>query len=351
MKRNNNNGGAKTALELDNVAIEFNRTCRVPATEEFTSSLPPGLGKFPIYKVADFPDSVPEDWKLEGHFIPMYFHEAMWMNFRVRPGAVVAMLIGAGMINAVTGDDLEAVLRNDPQNYIVCPSQPWLDGFMTEGKVKQFIASILGEGETVEEQLTGEAKFGGIQFAVFNPKINLIPENSPAQQITSGKFKPEFKPPHFMHHNEEDSGVRTYALKSATFGASGSFSKSINTRGGGAKAMGLGAGGLIRQKIYKDNYTIGSSIDEVWHKEPSHKAWVYIVDPIGFKVITGEDAPPSPITFQTYQEQGLPWFGLFDADKSGVESAGVFDKLKPVGEKESPLHKKDKIDKITEKLW
>lgn len=342
------------ALEMGNVAVEFIRTCRIPATEGYTSMLPANCGKFPVYNVADYSDTVPEEWKLEGCFIPMDYHEAMWMNFRVKPGAVVAMLIAAGRINVVTGDDLEAMLRNDPQNYIVCPPQPWIDGFMMEGKVRQFVASILGEGETVEEQLTGEAEFGGIQIGVFDPKINLIPDQTPLTTLISGKIKPSkvspFYPPPYEEEdssNDERPVYRSFSLRSSRSSVKlGATPKGISSR-----SMGLGAGGMIKQKIMKDDYVIGSSIKEVWHDKPSHKAWVYIIDHIGFKVITGEDAPPSPITRETYQKLGYPWFDLKDGHKSAVESTGVFDKVKPVGETESPLHEKNKIDKTTHELW
>ena len=44
------------------------------------------------------------------------------------------------------------------------PKQPWLDGFsIGEGLIRQFVAMPLGNGYTVEEQLTGKAYIGGIQ--------------------------------------------------------------------------------------------------------------------------------------------------------------------------------------------
>ena len=45
----------------------------------------------------------------------------------------------------------------DPQNYVVVPGQPWLDGYCVEkGIIRQFVAMPLGQGYSVEEQLTGE---------------------------------------------------------------------------------------------------------------------------------------------------------------------------------------------------
>ena len=50
---------------------------------------------------------------------------------------------------------------------MVSPEQPWLDGYAIEkGVIRQFVAMPLGEGYTAEEQLTGEAEWGGLQIAV-----------------------------------------------------------------------------------------------------------------------------------------------------------------------------------------
>lgn len=81
-----------------------------------------------------------------------------------------------------------ANLDQNVQDYVVPGKQPWLDGICTEpGVVRQvritlplvvfkvlrnsislqFVAMPLGQGYTVEEQLTGEATHGGIQFDLF----------------------------------------------------------------------------------------------------------------------------------------------------------------------------------------
>ena len=56
-------------------------------------------------------------------------------------------------------------MNRDPQDYVVVPDQPWIDGYNV-GKdiVKQFVAAPLGQGYTVEEQLKSEAEVGGIQI-------------------------------------------------------------------------------------------------------------------------------------------------------------------------------------------
>ena len=53
-------------------------------------------------------------------------------------------------------------LNRDPQDYMVLPEQPWLDGYCVEkGVIRQFVAMPLGEGYSGEEQITGAAEHGG----------------------------------------------------------------------------------------------------------------------------------------------------------------------------------------------
>jgi hypothetical protein len=59
-------------------------------------------------------------------------------------------------------------LSRNPQDYLVVPKQPWLDGYCVEiGVIRQSVAMPLGQGFSIEEQLTGEAEFGGLQLEVF----------------------------------------------------------------------------------------------------------------------------------------------------------------------------------------
>ena len=109
-------------------------------------SLPPGLGRFPLNLVDDYADSVPANWGAHGGvFLPMYQAEALWLDF---DGSYpMAVKVAAGKINAVTGEGWENELSSRPQDYVVIPEQPWLDGFsVMEGMIRQFVAMPLGEG-------------------------------------------------------------------------------------------------------------------------------------------------------------------------------------------------------------
>ena len=151
------------------LGIEFQRTLRIP-DDNREYRLPPGLGRFPLSRVDDYPDNLPETWSQHGGvFLPMYQAEALWINFHgYYP---MAVKIAAGKINAVTGEAWSKGLSEAPQDYMVVPEQPWLDGFCVEkGLIRQFVAMPLGEGYTPEEQLTGEAEHGGLQIAVYPMK-------------------------------------------------------------------------------------------------------------------------------------------------------------------------------------
>lgn len=79
--------------------------------------------------------------------------------------------IAAGKINAATGEDWRDDLSKTPQDYVVLPGRPWLDGFcVAKGQIRQFVAMPLGEGYTAEEQLTGKAEHGGVQIVVYPMK-------------------------------------------------------------------------------------------------------------------------------------------------------------------------------------
>ncbi len=138
------------------LTIAFQRTLRIP-DDGRTYPLPAGLGAFPLRSVDDFPATAPASWLQRGGVVtPMYQSEALWISFSAR--YPFAVKIAAGKINAVSGEAWTAELPSEPQDYVVVPGQPWLDGFSVgEGLIRQFVATPLGAGYSVEEQLTGRA--------------------------------------------------------------------------------------------------------------------------------------------------------------------------------------------------
>ena len=149
--------------------ISFQRTLRIPddGNDHF---LPPGLGEFPLRHIEDFDLGNKEHLKKRGGLImPMFQSDALWLNFDGHSNRSIdlpiAIKVAIGKINAVSGLNWEDGLDTEPQNYLVVPDQPWLDGFnVGKGTVRQFVAAPLGEGLTVEEQINANSDVGGIQL-------------------------------------------------------------------------------------------------------------------------------------------------------------------------------------------
>lgn len=135
-------------LTLGSVTVTFQRTLRIPETG--LHPLPPGLGRFPLRRVADYPDTAPADWLARGGImLPIFQREAMWLSFDAFEPA--ALQVGVGKVCAVSGLPWIDHLTGDPQNYVPLPTQPWLDGINAgAGFIRQFVAVPLGSGATVE---------------------------------------------------------------------------------------------------------------------------------------------------------------------------------------------------------
>lgn len=272
------------------VTVRFMRTLRIP-DDGNEYPLPPGLGVFPIFAVRDYADRVPASWRVRsGVFIPMYQREAMWVSFSARWWKPNAVKVGIGKINAVTGEAWHEQLSRDPQDYLVCPDQPWLDGINAgDGFIRQFVAMPLCMGYTVEGQLTGKEEFGGIQLMVFEPKPGRFPDHPPEE--------------------EREEGVMYCA--SAPAGAE----------------MGLAAGGRMRQKIYPDEYGF-----DTWDQLNHGRVYVHIVNSMMFREITGKEPPSTPICARQYTEAGLPWFDLYDEHRRDLKPSTLLRKVKSIGQ-------------------
>ncbi len=305
----------------DNFSMDFQRTLRIP-DDGRVYPLPPGFGEFPVCKVSDYAERVPQSWKEHaGVFIPMYQREALWLNFSGCYWKPNAVKVAVGKINALTGEKYKERLFRAAQDYMVCPPQPWLDGIKTGHEmIRQFVAMPLGSGYTVEQQITGKEEFGGIQIIVFEPK--------------PGKF------------SEPDPDYEPDTLKSA-----------ISLAG---YEMGIAAGGKMKQKIYEDEYGI-----DTWDQENFGRVYVHIVNSMKFREITGIEPPPTPITTKTYAENDLPWFDVYDEKRKDLPVFAPLYTIKPVSlidkmkgfrlqdDDESVKINKDKIKAIpiTERDW
>lgn len=275
-------------IRVGNATIHFHRTVRVK--EEGISALPPSLGLCEIYKVSDYATACPKNWDERAYFIALHDIEALWLAFTSTEPT--ALIIGAGGINALTGEKLIAQLEEE--NYLVVPTQPWLDGWKDKtGCVYQFVTTEFqkGEGCTIGEQiLGGECVTGGIGIAAFE-----------------GKDTEELIPPPPVYSN---SGYGVCSLTSLT------------TCDFESKEMGIGKGGKIDQKIYADPYGI-----KVWKEKPVELATIYLINAAQFSKITGQPMPPLPASFDEYKGN---WFTVDDKKYPDINGTDKFDKLKKV---------------------
>jgi hypothetical protein len=288
----------------DDLGIRFQRTLRIPDDGK-SYPLPPGLGSFPVRRVDDYADRVPSDWVEHGGvFLPMYQREAMWISFgSVRPHAVK---VAVGKVCALTGKPWSENLHRHPQDYLVAPPQPWLDGISVGGgRIRQFVAMPLGMGYTVEGQVSGEERFGGIQLKVFAPEPGRFPDRSREMVECAALGAPP--PP-------------CAAAPAGPYRASAAKGRAMI---GGA--MGLGAGGRMQQKIYPDPYGI-----DTWDPNRTGRLYVHIVQAELWREITGERAPDSPVTAKEYARHGLPWFELYDEHCSTLDGTSTLKNVKSV---------------------
>ncbi|MBT2416784.1 hypothetical protein J7F01_09705 [Streptomyces sp. ISL-22] len=301
------------------VAVRFIRTLRLP--ESGTHPLPPGLGEFPVRRVADHADTVPEAWRARGGvMLPVYLREAMWLSFggTTEPAA---LQVGVGKVCAVSGKPWSDRLSGKPQNYVVLPRQPWLDGINSgKGTVRQFVAVPLGLGATVEGQVTGEEVWGGVQlqsFALKEPQLARWREEE-RRRAARARAMPQF-------------GGYGAAMPMAAPPAPGSVPAPAAAPGGrpprAAAAMGLGVGGSMRQEVYEGDRPLSD-----WADRPGGRVFVHLVTPPEWRRITGEAPPPSPVDRAAYTRAGLPWFDYYDQDAEDLAPTDTLEAVQPVGD-------------------
>ena len=292
------------------VRISFKRTLRLPDNGE-THFLPPGLGNFPLRHIEDYDLGEQNNIKNRGGVImPMFQADALWLDFASinqnrEEDYPIAVKIGTGKICAVSGDDWSQSLNRHPQDYVVVPNQPWIDGYnVGEDIVKQFVAAPLGQGYTVEEQLKAEADTGGIQIQAFPMKkefYDLMVERRRKERrereasydrIMASAAKPEC------------SDVM-YCMESPQ--------------------MGLAAGGKMRQEIYEDDHEF-----DAWDLRTSQRCFVTLANAEQWMSLTGEEPPLSPISARTYTQYDLPWFDYYGGDQKVIAGAKKLKNIKSV---------------------
>jgi hypothetical protein len=128
---------------------------------------------------------------------------AMWINFSASQPFAIKLYVGG--VNAISGVPInetpEAMIKRlqvsekVKQDYIVLPEQPWLDGIASEdGRIRQFVAMPKGSGYSVEVQVTGEEKIGGLQLEITPAKLGFpMPMRTKLYEHTSSHNSPAEK--------------------------------------------------------------------------------------------------------------------------------------------------------------
>ena len=273
----------------DRLSVALHRTLRVPEDDR-DYPLPPGLGRLPAHRVEDFANGVPASWRRhEAVFVPLFQREAMWLGFDGRWWHPNAVTLAAGGVNVITGHPATETISAQPQDYLVIPDQPWLDGFQLQpGVVRQFVAAPLGWRTTVAEQL-GSEDASALRIRVFDAVPGRFPERAPPE------------PDRIME------GAPMAMV--------------------GGLEMGFAAGGRIVQKLYTDEYGI-----ESWQPEPVADLIVYVVNSEAYEQITGHPCPPTPVSPEDYTNAGLPWFELYDEARSPLATTNWLHHLKTIGQ-------------------
>src|SRR5690606_15136672 len=169
-----------------------------------------------------------------------------------------AVKIAAGKINAVTGEEWHNELGENPQDYLVLPDQPWLDGFCVQkGLIRQFVAMSMGQGYTAEEQISGAAVHGGLQIIAYPMKRERY--EALAKSLSDSLV--------LCTHKSESPDA----------------------------SMGLAPGGLMRQEIYEDKYGF-----DAWDTGASSRCFVHILNSAQWQDATAEPAPGQPPSAADY---------------------------------------------------
>ena len=219
----------------------------------------------------------------------------MWLNFSTsyvenQGSYPFAIKIATGKSNAISGGQWSESLERRPQDYVVAPEQPWLDGYCVEkGIIRQFVAMPLGAGYTAEEQLTGEAEHGGLQIMVYPMKREVFEERFDTEVLLA-----------------REGDVRVCDAM-------------------GLMDMGLAPGGRMRQEIYDDPYELDD-----WDTDHTSRCFVHIANSLVWQSVTGKNPPTPPLTAREYDRHGLPWFDYYDDGASALPGSGLLKHLKSV---------------------
>ncbi|KAL9647331.1 hypothetical protein ABK040_011697 [Willaertia magna] len=167
----------------------------------------------------------------------------------------------------------------------------------------------LGEGYTIEGQVTGEENVGGVQVICYRPKESERLKKFP--KITAPLMKKEC----------EKMSKKKMCLSSSLSAPRCRSAKSE------AKELGIAAGGRIKQNIVKDAYG-----EEFWDVDSKSRIFIHIVNSEMYRQITGENPPNTPVSAQTYSSYNYPWFDWYNENLETIRKSEILENVKSVSE-------------------
>ena len=251
---------------------------------------------------------------------------------------------------AVSGKPWSGRPARDPQNYVVLPRQPWLDGINSgKGTVRQFVAVPLGLGATVEGQVTGEEVWGGVQLQSFPLNDGQLArwreeERLRAERSRRTRSRPAARRPRCRRGAA--AAVPTAAPPS-TRCTPGTVRARIRCpappayrarpphrppRRAPGSAPRRPPRWARRRRLHAPGGLPGRPAAADWAEQPAGRVFVHLVTPPEWRRITGEAPPPSPVDRAAYTRAGLPWFDYYDQDAQDLAPTDTLEAVKPVGD-------------------
>ncbi|KAJ6544113.1 hypothetical protein B0H19DRAFT_296047 [Mycena capillaripes] len=289
----------------------------------------------------------------------MFKKEAFWISFG--GSGRNAIKVSVGGVNAISGSVNKSITPlTAEQDYLVSWRQRRLDGIVTgPGVVRQFVATAVGHGYTIEEQVTGKADEGGLQFDIFSERARggLFSNKS-----TSGYVDPLKTPQELGLPLQAELSFKSSRLGNIKAGwtagtvidctydslsnyylplwqpcakmgvaAAGQIAQRIQTVDSSElllSEMGVLAGGKIFQRITGD-----TGNPRNYDEEHGHRLYIHIVSPEMWEDMTGVPPPITPITREVYRQHNMPWSPSYEEVETHVENvSNVLAKVKSVAQ-------------------
>ena len=105
------------------------------------------------------------------------------------------------------------------------------------------------------------------------------------------------------------------------------YAMSITKTPGLISSMGLGAGGKMRQEIYKDRNPLTA-----WDQTQTRRCFVHLCNSMVWRQVTGTNPPNPPLTSKEYKRAGLPWFDYYRDDQKALKGSKQLAGVKSVAQ-------------------